>query len=384
MKRIAFTLIGGKVWMGGLNYQINLLSAIIAYQSHTIIPVLFLGDDVDQDLLGKFRKIDGLEIVQSSVFNAQQKFKRLLMSLITGRDANALKVFRRHNIDVAFENANFYGWRFPLKTIAWIPDLQHQRIRHYFSFFEFWKREIGFLMQAYSGRHVMLSSDDAKNDFQNFYRIEPNRLHVVRFAVPIRAVTFDLISLLAKYDLPEFFFYLPNQFWRHKNHECVIRAIAIANQKGCAVTVAVSGNPKDPRDPNYYPDLITLTKCLDVSNQFKILGLIPYDDVQALMLSCSAVINPSRFEGWSTTVEEAKILGVNMILSDINVHREQAGPLADYFGVDDENALSDLLINHQLKLKTNNTLDTTFVIKRAEENMRVYASTFASMVSNLA
>jgi Glycosyl transferases group 1 len=384
VKRIAFTLIGGKVWAGGLNYQINLLSALVAYEFERISPVLFLGDDIDQDLLDKFRRIDGLEIVQSSVFDAQKKFKRLLMSLIAGCDTGALKIFRRHNIDVAFENANFYGWRFPLKTIAWIPDLQHQRLRHYFSFFEFWKREIGFLMQAHSGRNIMLSSEDAKNDFQHFYRIDANKLHVVRFAVPIQTFTLDYNSLLAKYDLPESFFYLPNQFWRHKNHECVIKAIELANHKGFAITVAVSGNSKDHRDSNYFPDLIALTMSLGISKQFKILGLIPYHDVQALMLSSLAVINPSRFEGWSTTVEEAKVLGVNLLLSDINVHREQAGPLADYFEVDDQNALADLLIKHQLKSKGNKSQDATYVIKRSEENMKIYASKFASMVTKLA
>ena len=114
LNRVAFTLIGGKVWTGGLNYQINLLSALVAYESKTVSPVLFLADDIDQDLLDKFRRIDGLEVVQSSVFNAQQKFKRLLMSLIIGCDTSALNIFRQHNIDVAFEVANFYGWRFPI------------------------------------------------------------------------------------------------------------------------------------------------------------------------------------------------------------------------------------------------------------------------------
>lgn len=381
--RVAFTLIGGRGWMGGLNYQINLLSALVAYQAQTITPILFLGNDIDKELLDKFRSIGGIEIVQSPEFNAQQKFKRLLMSLLVGRDSSALNIFRQHNIDVAFEAANFYGWRFPLKTIAWIPDLQHQRLKYYFSFFAFWKREIGFRMQVYSGRHIMLSSEDAKSDFQHFYRIQPNRLHVVRFAVPIRAVTFDLNSLLAKYGLPELFFYLPNQFWQHKNHECVIRALASANQKGCAITVAVSGNPRDPRDPNYFPDLVTLAESLGVSNQFKILGLIPYDDVQALMRSCVAMINPSRFEGWSTTVEEAKALGVNMLLSDINVHREQVGALALYFDVDDKDALATLLVNHQTKSKTNKNQPSAFVFKQAEENMSKFAASFASMVSNI-
>jgi glycosyltransferase involved in cell wall biosynthesis len=43
------------------------------------------------------------------------------------------------------------------------------------------------------------------------------------------------------------------------------------------------------------------------------------------------VLNPSLFEGWSTTVEEARSLGVPLILSDLAVHREQAGTEAVYF-----------------------------------------------------
>lgn len=380
--RVAFTLIGGRSWMGGLNYQVNLLSALVAYQAQTVTPILFLGNDIDNDLLDKFSSIDGLKIVQSPEFNAQHKFKSLLMSLLVGRDSSALNIFRRHNIDIAFEAANFYGWRFPIKTIAWIPDLQHQRLRHYFSFFAFWKREIGFRMQVYSNREIMLSSEDAKNDFQRFYRISPSKLHVVRFAVPVHAIAYDLTSLLARYELPEYFFYLPNQFWRHKNHECVIRALALANQKGYAITVAVSGNPKDPRDPNYFPDLVTLAERLGVSNQFKILGLIPYEDVQALMRSCVAMINPSHFEGWSTTVEEAKALGVNMLLSNINVHREQARALAQYFDVDDYDALATLLMNQSTNSKVNKKQSDAFVLKQAEENMKTFAASFTSMVSN--
>ena len=56
-----------------------------------------------------------------------------------------------------------------------------------------------------------------------------------------------------------------------------------------------------------------------------------------------ALINPSRFEGWSTTVEEAKSFGVPLILSDIDVHHEQAGEAARYFGLDDPATLADAL-----------------------------------------
>ena len=62
------------------------------------------------------------------------------------------------------------------------------------------------------------------------------------------------------------------------------------------------------------------------------------DHVYALMRTSMALINPSRFKGWSTTVEEAKSFGVPLILSDIDVHREQTDGTARYFGIDDPDA----------------------------------------------
>src|SRR5580704_14229275 len=74
-----------------------------------------------------------------------------------------------------------------------------------------------------------------------------------------------------------------------------------------------------------------------------ILGLVPYEHVLYLMRNCVAVINPSRFEGWSSTVEEAKSIGKRIALSNIPVHREQAPPGALYFDPDDVHELSLIL-----------------------------------------
>lgn len=46
------------------------------------------------------------------------------------------------------------------------------------------------------------------------------------------------------------------------------------------------------------------------------LGLVPRSDVIALMRYSISLINPSFFEGWSTTVEEAKSMGKQIILSE--------------------------------------------------------------------
>jgi glycosyltransferase involved in cell wall biosynthesis len=53
-----------------------------------------------------------------------------------------------------------------------------------------------------------------------------------------------------------------------------------------------------------------------------------------------AFINPSLFEGWSTSVEESKSMGKRILLSDIPVHREQAPELGIYFNPEDAEDLA--------------------------------------------
>ena len=83
----------------------------------------------------------------------------------------------------------------------------------------------------------------------------------------------------------------------------------------------------------------------DVLDRFRVLGVIPFDDLSGLMLHGVALINPSHFEGWSTSVEESKSLGKRILLSDIPVHREQSPPFGVYFAPDDAEGLAQCLWN---------------------------------------
>jgi glycosyltransferase involved in cell wall biosynthesis len=71
--------------------------------------------------------------------------------------------------------------------------------------------------------------------------------------------------------------------------------------------------------------------------------LLPKEDMAPLLLGATALLNPSLYEGWSTPVEEAKSAGVPMILSDLDVHREQAEGQAVFFARHDPGALADAL-----------------------------------------
>ncbi len=50
-----------------------------------------------------------------------------------------------------------------------------------------------------------------------------------------------------------------------------------------------------------------------------------------LMRQAICVLNPSLFEGFGLTVDEARSLGKRALLSDIPAHREQDPPKANYF-----------------------------------------------------
>ena len=100
----------------------------------------------------------------------------------------------------------------------------------------------------------------------------------------------------------------------------------------------------DSRNPGYISDLYLMVEQIDLKEQIKFLGFIDRQDQLILMKNSIAIIQPSKFEGWSTVVEDAKCLNHPILVSDINVHREQLG--ADYkckFQVDKPEELASLM-----------------------------------------
>lgn len=332
MIRVAFTLIGGKNWTGGQNYLLNLLEVLARYQPTTLTPVLFVGED-GAEAAAPFHAIAGVQVVYTPCLNLPRRTSALLKAILWGKDSCMDRIFRQHQINLVFESAQFFGWRLGIPAIAWIPDFQHRGLPHLFSRGAWWKREIGFRAQVAGNCTIMLSSDDARRACEHYYPSTRGRTRTVHFAIPPRArINYpEARAIAASYHLPEQFIFMPNQFWRHKNHELVLEALVLLQQRGKHIVIAASGKQDDPRDPDYFPRFLAALKKSGMKQSFRLLGLIPYPHLIALMRCCTALLNPSLFEGWSTTVEEARAMGTPMILSDLEVHREQMGEQAIYF-----------------------------------------------------
>jgi glycosyltransferase involved in cell wall biosynthesis len=323
MMRVAFPLLGGgTVWTGGLNYLLNLLRALDAFAGTRLTPVLMVPTGVPEAALVPFRSISTLELALLPPGLAGNWGARL-KTVAAGRNVPVERWLQSHSVDAVFETTDFLGRHLQIPALAWIPDFQHRHLPQMFEPSRRWGREVLYQVQTRSGRTVMLSSEAARADCERFYPASRGHTVVVRFAVPAPPDQPD-DTLTTRYRLPEEFLYLPNQFWKHKNHGVIIEALAELRRRGTKVVVIASGNPSDVRNPGHFSQLAARAAALGLSSQWRVLGMIPAADVRALMRASIAVINPSLCEGWSTTVEEAKSLQVPLVLSDLPVHREQA------------------------------------------------------------
>jgi glycosyltransferase involved in cell wall biosynthesis len=375
--RLAFTHIPRGQWAGGHNYLRNLLQALAKHQPGRFRSVMFAGPLDDAADLDDVADIDAVEVVRCDAFDRRPT--GLASAVISGLDRRAAAAFDRQRIDVVVEIARFYGWRLRLPVLAWFPDMQHRRMPHLFSMAARARRDLGFRMQVASRRTIMLSSEDARRDCARYYPAVRDRTCVVRFAtLPEPALLqLDADTVRRQYDLPASFFYLPNQFWQHKNHRVVVDALALLSQRGMNIVVAATGSPADPRNPEYFRSVMGEVTARHLRENFRYLGMVPLSHVYALMRTCIALINPSQFEGWSTTVEEAKAFGVPMILSEIAVHREQTQTAARYFGVDDAVRLANHL---EAASAMGGPAEPRSVVPDADKRAAAFAAEFAAAI----
>jgi glycosyltransferase involved in cell wall biosynthesis len=345
--RVAFTYIGGDTWTGGRNYLMNLFRVLSCQQRGRITPVMFTGAGCAADEIAAFSAIPGVEVIQTPLMNASRRTVELGRALLWGCDDAVQRLFAAARIELVFEAARFFGWRMGMPAIAWLPDFQHKGMPYVFSRAAWWRREIGIRVQLAAGRTVLLSSETARAQCERYYPSARGRTRTVRFAVPPGEPISPAAAraIADSYQLPERYFFLPNQFWQHKNHHLVIDALLILRQKGRQVVIVASGNQHNPLAPDYGPALKRRVLSNGLQDEFRLLGMVPYAHLAPLMIASVALLNPSLWEGWSTTVEEGRSVGVPMLLSDLAVHQEQMGAEACYFERHSAQSLADALDN---------------------------------------
>ncbi len=244
-----------------------------------------------------------------------------------------------------------YVWPGPTtcKRIVWIPDFQHLHLPQYFSEHDVEGRSRWIATMAKRAEGVMLSSEAVRSDFLGCYPRYAGKAAVLRFPslLAFSQRQSDSGHSRIKYNIPDKFLFVANQFWAHKNHKAVIEAISILRKQRILVPVVFTGLPSDFRDPSNATTSGVLQSIAEkgLAGQVIPLGLVARHDMLDLLRCASVVVQPSRFEGWSTVIQDARALGRPLICSDIPVHREQVPDALGFFDCDDPESLAALIGN---------------------------------------
>jgi glycosyltransferase involved in cell wall biosynthesis len=322
-------------WTGGVYYVRNLVCALGLLPDGQRPHIVVIGDDPRAlSYLQEETGYPDLRMVAAANLH-RAPARRLPLGL--GRDAGEIDVVLLGGVAGVEDRA-----------IQWVPDFQEKRLPQFFPASEIEARFIRNTDWFSRHRHVMVSSQDVRADLERWYGAHANHVHVVPFAsfVERDLASVEPAEVRARYGLPPAYFANTNQFWAHKNHGVVLRALALIDRDRPLPPVVLTGKEEDYRDPAYGPSVRRLADELGVAHRLRFLGFIPRADQLSISAGAVAVIQPSLCEGWSTVVEDAKAMGRHVLASDIAVHREQLSRNADFFAPDDAAALAALLLRY--------------------------------------
>lgn len=378
MIKVGFIGAVSKEWMGGLNYFNNLLFAIDSLNNKELQIFVFVGKKTDEDIKNMFRKY--ATVIEDRIFD-RKSLKWFLMKLeqkIFKTNFLLENILKKYDIQV-LSHSSITKFK-NIKTINWIPDFQHIHLPQMFSKKEIENRDKSFIQIIKESDVVVLSSFDALTDLKNFSSEYQNKARVLQFVSQPNSRYFELNendknNVLKKYDIKDEFFYMPNQFWKHKNHMTVFTAINELKKDGIQICVVCTGHLADYRNKTYIDEIKNFIKINNLEKNIKLLGLVEYEDVFALIKFSKAVINPSLFEGWSSTVEECKSVEKNMILSDLDVHKEQY-PNATFFERNSVESLKNILKNYKKE-----NIDSN--IESLEIRTKKFADTYVSICNEV-
>ena len=202
-------------------------------------------------------------------------------------------------------------------------------------------------MCALHSSKIILSSLDAKKDLKKVSKTgyAKSIVHPFIFKSPKKKEILSLSLLKKKYHISSNFFYLPNQYRIHKNHIVVLKALKFLKEKNKLNNLLIisTGHSEDHRKINYFNTIKDFISINNLKDNYRYLGIVPFKDVLSLIYHSVALIHPSKFEGRSSPVEQAKSIGKQVILSNINIHKEQKPSRGKYFNPNNFSKLSFLM-----------------------------------------
>jgi len=386
-KKLKIGILYSFFWGGGSELM-RLIITALSFKSKTLpIEIYVL---IPNNSISIKQKIKNL--IKKILFNSQQTevsiSKKQALDYLNNINQNNLyfinydqnkinlnNIIQQHKIDIILP---FIGISQQISKIPWIGyifDFQHKYLQNLFNEQEIKNRNEYFSDVLKKAPAIIVNSKSVKNDILKFYPYIDNKK---LFSLPFSPIAnpswlnsqIRFSTIKNKYNIPDSFFMVSNQFWVHKSHITAFKALETLEKKyNIDTNIICTGVMSDNRNPKYFETLKEKINQLSLENKIMIIGHISKEEQIEIMKNSIAVIQPTLFEGGpgGGSVYDAVSLGIPAIISDIRVNKEINNQEVIFFKVQDHNDLAKKMFI-LIKNKKPNKFDYQYLTNKINEN----------------
>jgi len=331
-----------KNWLGGFNYFSNLFKFILNNPNRKIEPIIITDN---KKKIIKEKEFNNIKFLETKIVSESNFINRILNKfflLVFGKNFFLEKFLKDNNINV-LSHSGPTGRNSKIKSFPWIPDFQEINLPDNFSLYSRILRKLNHYNNIVNSTKIIVSSNSVRKDLKKISLKGYKKSIVIKhvnYVIPRRKIK-SINYLKKKYNFNKKFYLVPNHYWVHKNHIVLLNALKYLNKKN--FIILSTGRCYDHRHPEYFDNFKNQINKFGLEKYYKILGIIPFEDLCSLIYYSLGVINPSMSEGYPNSAEQATLLGKNVILSNINVHLEERKKNYFFFNYNNYKKLAHIL-----------------------------------------
>jgi glycosyltransferase involved in cell wall biosynthesis len=188
-------------------------------------------------------------------------------------------------------------------------------------------------------RLVLTPSEFVRNAIIDRFGVAPERVRATVWGVDPPSTQVAIGQVQARYGLPRRWFAYPAVTWPHKNHELLIRAFATVAAQEHDVVLVLTGGEAQSEDR-----IRAQIASTGLRGRVRRTGLIPRQDMLAIVRGAVALTFPSRYEGFGLPALEAMSLGTPVLAGDAAALPEVVGDAGRLLDTDDADAWGEAML----------------------------------------
>lgn len=299
------------------------------------------------------------------------------------------KTLKKQKIDVLGPCISTPEQELAVPWIGYLYDFQHKYLPQFFSADDIKDREAHFGRMVHDASNIIVNSLSVKSDIHKFYPEAQCKITALPFT-PLfnkRLLTGQFDVLKKKYDLPDRYFIISNQFWRHKDHLTAFRALQIVTSTLTQpIAIVCTGETGDYRQADFFTSLKKEIQDLGIEDKVYFLGYISKEDQIQILLHSVALIQPTLFEGGpgGGATYDAIAFSKPAIISDIAINKEINNPLVTFFQASNHLDLADKM-GQIIQQEKNSVveIDSEQLERETQERIKVLGAALSDLIDSI-